>query len=86
MQITEYKHIQLILNNNSSLNELQHSNVSSILSNPTEPQRSMGSAMHFPIHPKQHAFQNTLKNSGATSTAINVTGGGGVQNLVKGNI
>lgn len=61
MQITEYKNIQSILNNYSSLNELQHSNVSSILSNPTEPQRSLGSAMHFPIHPKQHCLSKHLK-------------------------
>lgn len=38
----------------------------------------------FQITQNNTAFQNTLKNSGATSTAINVTGG--VQNLVKGTL
>lgn len=43
MQITGHKNIQSI-NNYSSLNEIQHRNISSILSNPTAPQCSSGSA------------------------------------------
>lgn len=82
MQITGHKNIQSI-NNFSSLNELQHRNISSILSNPTAPQRSSGSVT-FQFTQNNTASRNTLNNSGATSTTINLTGG--VQNLVNGNI
>lgn len=82
MQITGHKNIQSI-NNYSSLNEIQHRNISSILSNPTAPQCSSGSAT-FQFTQNNTAFRNTLNNTGATSTTINVTRG--VQNLVNGNI
>lgn len=82
MQITGHKNIQSI-NNYSSLNEIQHRNNSSILSNPTALQCSSGSAT-FQFTQNNTAFRNTLNNTGATSTTINVTGG--VQNLINGNI
>lgn len=81
-QITGHINIQSI-NNYSSLNDLQHINFSIILSNPTAPQRSLGSAT-FKFTQNSTAFRNTLNNSWATSTTINVTGG--VQNLVNENI
>jgi integrase len=84
MQITGHKNLQSI-NNYSSLNEVQHRNISAILSNSTATQQPGSATLtQFQFNQRNTAVQSSSHNSRATNTVVNVTGG--IQNLINGNI